>query len=324
MFQFISKPFQEITILTFILLSCTQTVPGKGKDEVNAATIIKMLNKEQEVNFENKIITGDLDFSQVEIKTKIHGTLSQSIIKAAISFTNCHFKGKVICTGKAGGVTYQSVFMLNLIFNNCEFNNMADFQYVTVFGNVSFAGCQFNDLAVFNSFYSHAKASYFGQIKAEKDFSLQDVLFLGSCDFFKGHFKAGISFQSSRFDGLFNFSTVQCDSRADFSKVRFNNNCTFNYTVFAGIVRFNQIRSLGIADFIQVKFNNDALFTNALFYDICKFSESKVAAGFDFTSTVFYKSAPVLDKIEITDSSLFKAGKVLQQDFFVLPKNSDK
>jgi hypothetical protein len=324
MLQFKFKPFQQITFFTLFLLSCTQTIPGKDKEEVKASSVIKMLNKGQEVNFENKTITGDLDFSQVEVKTKIHTTLSQTVIKAAISFTKCQFKGKVICTGVADGITYQSVFMQNLIFNNCEFNSLADFQSVTVFGNVSFAGCQFNELALFNSFYSHAKASYFGQITAEKDFSMQDALFIGSCDFFKGHFKAGINFQGSRFDGLFNFSTVQCDSRADFSKVRFNNNCTFNYTVFTGIARFNQLRSLSIADFIQVQFNSDALFTNTLFYDLCKFNETKVAAGFDFTSAVFYRSAPVLDKIDITDSSLFKAGKVLQQDFFVLPKNSDK
>jgi hypothetical protein len=323
MLHYIFKAFQGVTLFSFFLLSCTQNVPGNGKEEVIASNIIKILNKDQTVHFENNIITGDLDFSQVENKTKVHSTLCQSVIKVAVSFTNCQFKGRVICTGKSDGITYQSVFMQNLIFNNCEFNSIADFQSVTVFGNVSFTGCMFIDLALFNSFYAHAKTTYFGQITAEKDFSLQDALFLGSCDFFKGHFKGVISFQGSRFDGLFNFSAVQCDSRADFSKVRFNNNCNFNYTVFAGIVRFNQMRSLGTTDFIQVQFNKDALFTNALFYDNCKFNEAKVAAGFDFTSTIFYRSAPVLDKIEIADSSLFKAGRVLQQEFFILPKIND-
>jgi hypothetical protein len=324
MMQHIIKPVHWIIFAAFVLLSCTQALPGKNKEEIKASSIIKMLNKEQAVNFTNTIITGDLDFSLVKMKAKLHTSLSQSIIKSAISFTNCRFTGKVICTGNSGGVTYQSVFMQNLLFNTCEFMGIADFQSATVLGSVSFAGCKFNGLAQFNSFCAHAKASYFGQIKAEKEFSFQDALFTGSCDFFKSEFKGNVSFQGSRFDGVFNFSSVQCYARADFSKVRFNNNSIFNYTVFTDVVRFNQLRSIGMADFIQVKFNNDAVFTNALFYDRCQFKEARVNAGFDFTSTVFYNNSPVFDNMEIADRSLFKPGSAVKRDFFDLPKNKEE
>jgi hypothetical protein len=315
-----AKSLSWLIIQTCLFLSCTQALPGKEKEEIKAASVIKLINQEQEVILENKIIVGDLDFSQVITKTPLHASLSQTLIKKSVSFTNCQFTGKVTCNGKIEEVNSQSVFMQNLIFNSCEFLSATDFQSVTVFGNVSFTGTQFKDLALFNSFYSHAKDSYFGGITAEKDFSMQDALFVGSCNFFKSKFNGNVSFQGSRFDGLLNFSTVQCNQRADFSKVRLNSNCTFNYTVFAGIARFNQLRSLGMADFVQVKFNKDALFANALFYDICKFNESTVSAAFDFTSAVFYYGNPVFEKTAIADPSLFKAGKALEHEVFVLPR----
>lgn len=324
MLQCIIKPFHPATILLLFFFSCAQNLPGNDMEEIEAVKIIKMLNKDQQIDLTNKVITGDLDFTGVEMKGKLHSTLYQSVIRTAVSFTGCIFTGKVICTGKTDDVEYQVVFMQNLIFNNCEFEGIADFQSATVLGNVSFSGSRFKDIARFNSFYSHARASFFGQITAEKEFSIQDALFLGSCNFFKSHFKGDISFQGSRFDGLFDFSTVQCDSRADFSKVRFNNHCTFNYSVFSGIARFNQIRSLGPADFIKTEFRENAIFTKSLFYDICRFNEAKVAAGLDFTSTVFCSSAPDFDQIEIAEMSLFKRGSVIQQDLFALPRINDK
>jgi hypothetical protein len=313
MFKLVNKPILLIFSLTFLLLSCSQHLPAKGKEEVKASTIIKMLDKAQNLNFNNKIISGDLDFSQVKTKVVLHYTLSQSVVNASVSFTNCKFTGKVICSGNVDGIGYQTVFMQNLIFNSCEFVGLADFQSVIVHGNVSFAGSRFADVATFNGFYSQAKASYFGQIIVEKDFSMQDALFVGSCDFFKSQFKANLSFQSSRFDGLFNFNNVTCNSRSDFSKVRFNYNSTFNYTVFEGVARFNQLRALGMSDFVQVQFKGDALFTNAIFYDNCKFNETKVFAVFDFSSTIFCSGLPIFEKIEIVDKSLVKYGSCMQQ-----------
>jgi uncharacterized protein YjbI with pentapeptide repeats len=324
MLRFKIKSLGGIALLSALFLSCTQSVPATDREEIKASSIIKMLNKEKEVNLTNKIIVGDLDFSKVEFNAVVHSSLVQSVIKSPVSFLNCQFTGKVYCTSNVEGITYQSVFLQNLIFNICEFDNVVDFQSSTVFGNVSFAGSQFKEQALFNSFYSHAKASYFGQIVVDKDFSMQDALFLGSCDFFKAHFKSNANFQGSRFDGAFIFNSVQCDLRSDFSKVRFNNNCAFNYTVFTGIARFNQLSVLGLADFLQTKFANDAFFTNCLFYDVCKFNEAKIASAFDFTSTSFYRSAPILDNIEMADQKQFKAGRVSTSVDFVLPLMNEK
>ena len=79
-----------------------------------------------------------------------------------------------------------------------------------------------------------------------------------------------------------------------------------------------------MASFLLRRVCNDAIFTNALFYDICRFNEAKATANFDFSSTLFYRSAPVLDKIEITDPTHFTPGSVLSHDSYITPQFNDK
>lgn len=316
--KFLRSPF--LIINTMFLLSCSQPNACKGAEEINSSDIIQMLEKGQDINLEKKVIIGNLDFTLVQSITKVHTSLSQAVIKTSVSFADCRFTGKVICLGRVNDITRQTVFMQNAIFNKCEFEDIVDFQSTTVYGNVSFTGSKFHEQTLFNSFYAHSKTSYFGQITADKDFSMQDALFVGSCDFSKSQFNANVSFQGSRFDGAFNFSTVRCASRADFSKVRFNSNCLFNYTEFSGIARFNQLKVLGIADWIQVNFGADALFTNVSFFDLCRFNQVKAKAAFDFSSSLFYKKAPEMDKVELTNQNLYKPGETLQHQTQDLPK----
>jgi hypothetical protein len=319
-----SKSFWGVQILALLFFSCTQNQAGKGQEEVKASDIIKIINEGKDVNLNDAVITGTLDFTQVSNKVILNSGLSQCEIKTSVSFTKCRFSGNVFCSKREKDSGLQSFFAQDLIMNACTFDSVADFQSATIIGNVSFVGSTFKGQALFNNFYAHSKAAFFGQITAEKDFSMQDALFTGSCSFVKAKFKSSVSFQGSRFDGAFVFNTVQCDSRSDFSKVRFNNNCAFNYTTFSGLARFNQLRVLGMSEFLQTNFGNDAIFTNALFFDISKFNEAKIAGVFDFTSSVFYNGAPMMNKIEIAKPDLYKTASILQHEAFVVPKMEDK
>lgn len=103
--------------------------------KIEAKKIIEKLNNGEDIKYENIIIEGDLDFTQVDKKEKEREFFYRTHIDSIIIFINCKFTGKVIAykvindetfcsTEFSKAVSFQgSVFKKGVILNLVKFKS---------------------------------------------------------------------------------------------------------------------------------------------------------------------------------------------------------
>lgn len=267
---------KTLILLLFTLVGTTVS----AQKEVSVKTIFEAINKGQSVDYQDAIIVGNLDFTELSNKKRIKNKANyeeyKSYVKVHISFRNCTFKGDVIAyknlneekiRKRGNGIvnwntsddtTYTTDFEKEAgatpaTKKRASITYSTDFEKEVIFENCSFAGkTEFK-------YSNFAEKASFGGAK-----------FAQSANFKYADFKQEVIFAKSDFDEYANFKYTSFKKDADFFDVRFKNYADFKYVNFGQRVTFKSTAFSNQADFKYAEFSDDANFDN-----------TKFKAGFD-------------------------------------------
>lgn len=177
---------------------------------VNASDIIDLIDRGDNVYFENAVIKGVLDFTKIK-NTKRRGIYTEGEVTSTITFRNCLFKSDIIGSYSKK----KTIFKKGVSFAGC-----------VVRGEVDFNKCDFIEYADFSK----------AEFETNVDFS--EIEFGSNADFINVKFKRNANFHESRFENDANFSKSVFSQSADFSWAFFDEKADFSYVRFDGSVEF--------------------------------------------------------------------------------------
>ncbi|WP_428659837.1 pentapeptide repeat-containing protein [Runella sp.] len=247
-------------LLNSLMLAALSTTAIYAQKQVSARDIFQAIDKNQSVQYDGVVVTGDLDFTELSNRKVKHEKGGWEEIKTTVEvpvvFRNCTFKGDVIAYKNLqengsktkvfnieinnGGVTYSADFRENAIFENCTFENGSEFKYSTFSKVANFAGSKF------------AEQANFKYAKFRQDAFLANI----------------------RFDDYANFKYADFAHKADFKDVRFHDSADFKYAEFDERVDFTGSRFQRHADFKYADFHDGASFDKTDFDDGVDFKYS--------------------------------------------------
>ncbi len=268
--------------LSFFFTSCY----GANKKEMYASEILKLINKGKPVQFQDKIILDDLDFSQIKEGHFASVSAIQKPVCSGIFFMNCIFMGKVTATGVQQKMQMAVLFERNVNFFNCDFRSEVNFENAVFNGEVDFSRSTFRDRVSFNEITISGKRNVFSEIVAESDFTMINPLIHGNLNFMNAKFQSNASFQSVTVNTL-QFSNASFEEDVDFSNTVVYKNLFFNYVVYNGNANFSFSKFYGDADFLNSSSEQYADFSGSFYYGKTRFNNTTFKGETDFTNTIF-------------------------------------
>jgi hypothetical protein len=245
-------------LLFLLLLALCSAEVSRAQSAVNAAEIIARINRNEPVSYQNAVISGDLDLTELANKrpndrSNWGGQGSYlSTVTVPVTFKNCTFSGNVIAYKNTtasrnredgllnmgnGGITSTADFTEPVTFDNCVFQQDAAFKYTTFRRQAAFVGNTFKDIALFKYTRFSESAVFSGSSFGEY------------ADFKYAKFNTESDFRNTRFNGSADFKYTKFDEKADFGQARFARNADFKYTDLPRGSRFDETEFNGSADF---------------------------------------------------------------------------
>jgi uncharacterized protein YjbI with pentapeptide repeats len=268
---------------SFLFISCH----GGTKKEIYASEILKLIDKGEPVQFYDRIILDDLDFSEAKDAHISSISSIQKPIRSNIFFVNCVFMGKVMATGLYQEKMQKVVlFEKNVTFFNCDFRGEVNFDNVIFNGEIDFSRSVFRDKASFNEITAFGKKNLFTDIVSESSFNMINVLIHGNINFMNAKFQSNASFQSMTVNDL-QFSNAVFEKKVDFSNTVVYKNSFFNYVVYNGNLIFSFSKFYGDADFLNSSFEQGADFSGSFYYGRTRFNDSVFKGDVIFSKSVF-------------------------------------
>lgn len=243
-------------LLLIILIQSCHAQKVTKMNPVSAAEIITALENNKSINLQNKLITGDLDLSQLSSNTTFNESFSQYQVNKGIYFKDCHFTGKVIFSRSDKNHNTIGKFLSFLSFVNCGFDEDVLAKSMDISGILAFTDCTFSKLANFEDLNALHDVNFIHTMfNGEARF--QNSVFHRRLTMMRSDFAYTVSFQGSSFGGDVQLSDVKFLGYADFGICFFHQNAFFNYSAFQNKAIFN-----------QCIFNNRAEWNNAKFYKL--------------------------------------------------------
>jgi hypothetical protein len=229
--------------------------------EIKAEEISKQIENGEDISLYNCIIIGDLDVSNIKLKTVQNPFLNlknttlrlseidekSSIIESNITIRNSFFLDKVYFSN--------SVFNGSVDFSKTTFNNDTEFS-ITIFNKpVYLSDADFNSSADF----------YYTSFNGTADFSRAN--FYSSVAFFGTNFNSSVEFLYTNFNDSTYLTGVSFYNSTSFQGANFHSSAHFGYTNFYGPVDFYETNFYSSADFTDANFYHYAYFRETNFYD---------------------------------------------------------
>lgn len=246
---------QYIVLLCFCVLfsSCTHA----QTQEIKASEIVKLLKKGKNVEFANKIILNDLNFTEIENLQMLSSSQMQNVVESNIFFVNCVFMGNVVTNGTYKSVAVQTKFNNNLVFQNCDFRGKVDFENTVVIGRLCFNKAKFRFDALLNNMTIYAKDSYLSEIEAEGKMQLINSSFAGNLYLMDCSFQNGVSLQNATIAGKLLANGMKSTKTAEFDMMTVGNTANFNYSTFDSNPTFIQTHFTQGAEFVGDTLTDD-------------------------------------------------------------------
>lgn len=296
-----------LTILSFV--GCKADNSDRINNGIDPEQIIKTIDKGKPALILGKIITEDLNFTEINNQFVFSSSQRIAIVDVPVTFINCIFMGKVNMNGQKDKSQINTHFASSITFEACDFRDDAIFDNTTVEGMANFTGAIFREKALFNNVTFKGRQTYFTAFSSEKLFSMQETRVEGAIDFFKGKVTGKLTFQGADFWGEARFSDLDCNGKSEFSLTTFRSDALFTYANFGDEFRMSNAVISGRLDMISVDFQTTAWFTNSIFYGKVNFTKSKAKADFDLSGSLFALGKPVLDEFEVySPGHLIKTG----------------
>ena len=302
---FSAFPFGKIKAILFFLLFpfFLSSCQGATKKEIYASEILKLINKGEPVQFYDKIILDDLDFSEAK-ETSISSVSSvQKTVHSNILFVNCVFMGKIAASGLEKKMQKVVSFEKNVTFFKCDFRGEVNFESTLFNGNIDFSQSVFRNTTSFNEITAFGKKNLFTDIVSESSFNMINVLIHGNINFMNAKFQSNVSFQSMTVNAL-QFSNAVFDKKADFSNMVVHKNSFFNYVTCHENLFFPFSKFYGDADFLNSSFEHEADFSGSFYYGKTRFNNSVFKGDAVFLNSVFIQSP------EMENTTLGKAVEI--------------
>jgi hypothetical protein len=268
---------------------------------VNSSEIIAKIQMGKPVTYDNVIIRGDLNLSDLDLpRTHIERTLpdiasglseNATPINSPIRINNSLIEGRfnfnnIIFNGSLNLVKTQ--FMNDFLIQGSEFKAYANFKD-SEFGGISqFRNTWFNKDVCFSNVAFDNRVN-FSDSRFDGDVAFVETYFNSPTTFLDAKFNGEVHFTLSQFNknvifSSSNFGLSYFNKYTEFSKAQFNESALFDNIHFANTAdfrdaEFNELLSLESSQFLA-----DALFQNASFRDgICltRTKYSKIFISFD-------------------------------------------
>lgn len=275
-----------ILVLILTITGCRATNQQDKSNTISSEKVMQSIDKGKPVLISNSIITGDIDFSKVQIKHVFSSTHSIAQINVPITFLNCVFMGKINTTGAKNNITTTSHFNDNITFEACDFRAEVNFDNSLINGMVNFTGAIFRERASFNNMHILGRHSYFTSCTAEKQFSMQESLIAGNADFFKAVMNDKLSFQSTEFAGDLRMNDIKCNGKTDLSLTIIRGNLLANYAQFNDEFRMSNARIEGRTDMVTSKLTK-AWINNSRFGGRFNLSNSEIMNNLELFGSIF-------------------------------------
>src|SRR3989304_4525007 len=119
-----------------------------AQQKVDAGEIIKKINDNEKVFYENAVVSGNLNFTRLNnmhMMQSGNNPVYLSVVDAPVEFINCSFTGKVIAShwDEATKSSYFAHFKNKITFKNCQFKDKSDFQHSKFYEAAIFSGSAF-------------------------------------------------------------------------------------------------------------------------------------------------------------------------------------
>lgn len=235
-------------ILIILLLPCATFALNK----VDTDDIIRQINAGEDVEYENAVITGDLDFTSVKDITLNNDFKHQDSyhchIRSRVKFVNCIFRGNVIAYRSVNlpKKLYTPIFYKDVLFSGCEINGEFRFKYVRFHKNANFDSTSFKDDANFK----------YSKFSSSADFS--STQFVEDVTFKYTQFPRYVNFTSAKFEEEANFKYTKFPKGVSFERAIFLNDANFKYTVFSNPFNIDDIKFRGDTNFKYTKVDGES------------------------------------------------------------------
>jgi hypothetical protein len=251
--------------------------------EVPAKEILDKIKNGASVDYNDRIIAGNIDVSKLDLKEDIINRtkyekealflkdnvsivsstikITNSKIKGSINMSNVILKNRVDFTGSEfyeDAVFEGSQFREDANFMEAEFSKGANFKGSQFLGNAHFMGSHFSGEAKFHGSRYIARADFEGSEfigNAYFDYSTFGIITW----FYRSHFKRYAQFSSSHFNGFSTFGSSKFYWSADFLGATFNDDLHFTGSVIEGDANFIGANFIKSTYFWGGQFNGEVL-----------------------------------------------------------------
>jgi len=256
--------YQRIILLSIITFSSFV----RADTRIESQEILESMRGGEAIKFQNIMITGDLDFTElcdkiltlpekeetimekvlgffVEINIKENQEV-QCDIEVPIEFMGCTFQDRVIgwINDEKNEVSYNAIFHNDIIFTNCSFKEDFLFKYSKFNGKADLSENNFNNIvllkyAEFRLPVSFAESIFtkeanFKYTNIEEFVDFSETSFNGEANFKYTKFLKGVSFENSTFSENANFKYAELYQPVNLEGTHFNGDTDFKYTTIGG------------------------------------------------------------------------------------------
>lgn len=241
--------------------ACNGGQQAMASDKIEASAIVKSLAKGKSISFNGKHIAGDLDFTRGgAVADGLED--GKAVVSGSVVFVNCVFEGNVGGRNGAssadfmrevsfvgcvfekdvdfGGCTFRSsarvekcvvkgaatlesaTAQCGLTLSRTEFEGVASFDGLRLFGASGFAGMKFSQTAIWQN------------IRAQCDVMMVDCHFGGVCDFSRTRVNGDFNLSNSKFGSRVECHDARIYGRATIANVTFGGNVTCEGTLIDG------------------------------------------------------------------------------------------
>jgi uncharacterized protein YjbI with pentapeptide repeats len=281
----------SVMTILFIISGLIFSIKTKAQDDiVQTSDILKQIKDGETIYYEDRIIEGDLDFTNLkptykEIYTK-DDVINHITVYSPIIFYGCTFKGKVNAYNEDEEVNCKTItnFKENLRFTDCKFESEVIFKSAVFEGDLSFSDSDFSEgLTLTRSstdgeLFLH-KSIYSKQVSLDKTNIKEDLILYGNT-FFR------LSVSNSIVYGNLTVESNKVDDFVDFYQSRIDGGSIVQNNDFMFNVDFSKVSWGMTAEFKRNNFFGKVQFVECLFNEV-RLSDSVFDKGADFFKSIF-------------------------------------
>jgi hypothetical protein len=222
---------------------------------INSSQIIDKINNDNNINYNNIVIIGDLNPSKKNIQS-------------AIRISNSVFIGDVNFDG--------AIFHKPVEFEDTVFKKIASFDNAQFEGPLIFLHSRFNG------------SSGFKETRFKDDVSFSYTIFNDYLNFQGSQFCSGAAFDSTIFNKFARYDYIKFQGYTDFKNSEFIKGAQFSYTAFEGKVEFDKSIFKQRSFFNSAKFLGDATFDGANFENNVHFDRTEFVRDLILSNTTIH------------------------------------